>query len=134
MGLSLRFYAGLIMLAALMVMIGVLGVLTRDDTTVASPPAQPQEPEVNRIAYVSLDTQVRTIRPEGFDQYAYSHSLWSPDSTSLVFAGRLVGGPVSASFNPNRSAQISHIIVVGTDRNPSAVSIADGILGFWSPK
>ena len=36
-----------------------------------------------------------------FDQYAYSHSPWSPDSRSLVFAGKLVDGavPVSATYD-----------------------------------
>ena len=38
-----------------------------------------------------------------FDQFAYSHTLWSPDSDSLVFSGRIGGGVVSASFKPSAS-------------------------------
>ena len=69
-----------------------------------------------------------------FDQYGYSHSLWSPDSKSLVFAGALKGEPVSASFGATSGAQSFHIIVVNADRNPSPERIADGIQAFWSPR
>ena len=69
-----------------------------------------------------------------FDQYAYSHSLWSPDSQSLVFAGRLSTGAVAASWGRERGAQGSHIIVLSVGPHPSPASIAEGILGFWSPR
>ena len=69
-----------------------------------------------------------------FDQYAYSHSLWSPDSRSLVFAGRLVTGAVTASTSNHPGHQASHVIVVDTGPDPSPEFIADGILGFWSPR
>ena len=69
-----------------------------------------------------------------FDQYAYSHSLWSPDGRSLVFAGKLVDGATPAIATSDASRQGSHIIVVGTDFNPSTRTIADGILAFWSPR
>ena len=67
-----------------------------------------------------------------FDQYAYSHSPWSPDSRSLVFAGNLadVASPISIT---NELAQESHVIVVAADPDSSAETIAEGILGFWSP-
>ena len=45
---------------------------------------------------------------EFFDQYAYSHSLWSPDSRSLVFAGSLNVSAVTASTGLNASVQTSH--------------------------
>ena len=66
-----------------------------------------------------------------FDQFAHSHSPWSPDSTALVFAGRLQGEGVSVSFNSQPAPQI---YVVGADPNPTITSIADGGLAFWSPK
>ena len=71
---------------------------------------------------------------EFFDQYAYSHSLWSPDSRSLVFAGSLNVSAVTASAGLNARLQGSHIVVLDVDSNRSAQVIADGILGFWSPR
>jgi hypothetical protein len=32
-----------------------------------------------------------------FDQFAYSHTTWSPDSDALVFAGTMTGGAISAA-------------------------------------
>ena len=76
-----------------------------------------------------------------FDQYARSHSIWSPDSAHLVFAGRLVSQSVFtnhspeynySSFNPSIN-QSSYIMIVNTDVDSSITSIANGTLGFWSP-
>ena len=69
-----------------------------------------------------------------FDQYAYSHSLWSPDSRSLVFAGTLVDGADLVSVGSDVGHQGSHIIVVGTDPDPLTQTIAEGTLGIWSPQ
>ena len=69
-----------------------------------------------------------------FDQYAYSHSLWSPDSRSLVFVGKLTNRATPAVSTPDVARQGSHIIVMGTDPHPSTQTIADGMLGFWSPQ
>ena len=66
-----------------------------------------------------------------FDQYAHSHSLWSPDSDALVFAGRLPGGAVPASW---RQPQVDHVIVLTTGQLPSVDVIADGVLAFWTPR
>ena len=66
-----------------------------------------------------------------FEQYASSHSLWSPDSQWLVFAGRVEGRAVTASL---RRQAVDRIIVLATHRNPSFQPIADGFLGFWSPR
>ena len=66
-----------------------------------------------------------------FDQFAYSHSMWSPDSGSLVFAGNLSDGAVSASM-ARQSA--SRIFVMGVRRFSSADPIADGFLAVWSPR
>ncbi len=69
-----------------------------------------------------------------FDQYAYSHSLWSPDSRSIVFAGHLATGAVTASATVHPGHAGSHIIVVEAEPNPSVEVIAPGVLGFWSPR
>ena len=69
-----------------------------------------------------------------FDQYAYSHSLWSPDSRSLVFAGRLADETMAILARYDAVSQESHIIVVDTDPQPLRQIIADGTLGFWSPR
>ena len=74
------------------------------------------------------------ISQQFFDQYAYSHSLWSPDSKALVFSGVLDTGTVTASYSGLPGHIEPHIIVVGVDPNPSARFIADGILAFWSPR
>ena len=65
-----------------------------------------------------------------FDQLAYSHSLWSADSSSLVFAGAVVGDAVSASANRQQGP---HIIVVDVE-TASAEAIAEGFLAVWSPR
>ena len=69
-----------------------------------------------------------------FDQYAYSHSLWSPDSRSLVFSGRLSDEALTASFGADRRAQNPQVIVLGTDPDPSTEVITEGIMAFWSPR
>ena len=66
-----------------------------------------------------------------FDQFAYSHSPWSPDSRSLVLAGRLRGDGVSASLNRQGAPQI-YIVDVG--QGLSATPIAEGLLAFWTPR
>ena len=71
---------------------------------------------------------------EFFDQYAYSHSLWSPDSMFLVFSGNLRGEAASASVGSQTGHPGSHIIVVDTEPNSAVFVIAEGVLGFWSPR
>ena len=68
---------------------------------------------------------------ESFDQYAHSHSLWSPDSTSLVFAGRVASRAVTASLDQQETSQI---IVIATHRYLEFHVLDDGYLGFWSPR
>ena len=65
-----------------------------------------------------------------FDQFAYSHSLWSADSRSLVFSGAMSGVTAFASTGLQPAPQI---IVLDTGPNPSAETLADGIFGVWSP-
>jgi Tol biopolymer transport system component len=66
-----------------------------------------------------------------FDQFAHSHSPWSPDSESLVFAGRLRGDASSVSFSQQA---VPHIYIVDASPEPTIRSIADGYMAFWSPK
>ena len=51
-----------------------------------------------------------------------------------MFAGKLVDGAVQVSTTSDVARQGSHIIVVGTDSDPSTQTIADGILALWSPQ
>ena len=63
-----------------------------------------------------------------FDQYAYSHLLWSPDSRSLVIAGALKS-PSLAQLSDQPTPTIYVIDVTGVA--PPTV-ISDGFLAFWS--
>jgi TolB protein len=60
-----------------------------------------------------------------FDQYAYSNSLWSPDSRSLVYAGRELSSNGSGADT---------IFVLPVDGSAPARAIAPGSLAFWSPR
>ncbi|MCH8062297.1 MAG: PD40 domain-containing protein [Chloroflexi bacterium] len=66
-----------------------------------------------------------------FDQFAHSHSPWSPDSRSLVFAGILREDGISVSLNRQTGPQI-YVVDIGPD--PVVTSIAEGSLAFWSPR
>ena len=66
-----------------------------------------------------------------FDQFAYSHSMWSPDSGSLVFSGNLSETAVDASL---RRQPVPRIIVTEAVQNPLVYAIADGFVAVWSPK
>jgi Tol biopolymer transport system component len=66
-----------------------------------------------------------------FDQFAGSHFQWSPDSQSIVFAGRLASLSVSASRG---RGQGDKIIVVAIPPALTVDTIAEGSLGFWSPR
>ncbi len=69
-----------------------------------------------------------------FDQYAYSHSIWSPDSASIVFAGDLLTDSVTASAGKHPGHASFHIVVVDVEPVAEAHVIAEGIMGFWSPR
>ena len=69
-----------------------------------------------------------------FDQYAYSHSIWSPDSSSIVFAGDLLTDSVTASADAHPGHASFHIVVVNVEPVAEAHVIAEGIMGFWSPR
>ena len=66
-----------------------------------------------------------------FDQFAYSHSMWSPDGGSLVFSGNLSETAIDASF---RRQPVPRIIVTETVPDPLVFSITDGFIAVWSPK
>ncbi|MCH8205539.1 MAG: PD40 domain-containing protein [Chloroflexi bacterium] len=66
-----------------------------------------------------------------FDQFAYSHLPWSPDSASLVFSGTLQTEGVPA---PVARQQPPQIVVADAGPVPAADVIADGFLAFWSPR
>jgi TolB protein len=65
------------------------------------------------------DTFVGQLLPY-FDQYALSHTLWSPDSTSILLP------LVDASGQ-------DQLTIVPADRSSDPVPIADGLSGFWRP-
>ncbi len=67
-----------------------------------------------------------------FDQYAYSHQLWSPDSRYLLFAGTLNEAAVTAGFG-GQVGQTSHVFILDTGPMRSALPMTEGTLGFWSP-
>ena len=69
-----------------------------------------------------------------FDQYAYSHSIWSPDSNSIVFAGDLLTDSVTASHGGHPGHSSFHIVVVNVEPVAEAHVIGEGIMGFWSPR
>lgn len=68
-----------------------------------------------------------------FDQYAYSHSLWSPDSRFLVFAGTLSEQAVTASYGTHPGHTGLHVFVLDTGPTLAIEAITTGVLGFWSP-
>ena len=60
-----------------------------------------------------------------FDQYAYSNSLWSPDSKSLVYTGRMAG---------SNGTGLDSVWVLPVDGTSAASAVAEGSLAFWSPR
>ena len=64
-----------------------------------------------------------------FDQYAYSHTPWSPDGTQLVVAGTME--PVSGSSNGQTPAG-DRVYVLEATGTPAPRDIAAGTLAFWS--
>ena len=68
-----------------------------------------------------------------FDQYAYSHMLWSPDSRYLIFSGRLSLSASSAGFMGQSDRRGSKIFLIDTGPVVTVDEIAEGVLAFWSP-
>ena len=112
-------------------------------------------PDGQRIAYVSIDMDTRSLLwkvvsvnggapweltkftpTQGtltamsfFDQYAHSHSFWSPDSSSLVFAGQTGRGIEETNgAGPDQGS----VYVISTEPGSLPRRIASGTLAFWS--
>lgn len=66
-----------------------------------------------------------------FDQYASSVRVWSPDSRSLVFAGRLAQ-PVRGNGHAGGAAHLDHIYVLDSSGEVPPRAVGLGTLGFWS--
>ena len=64
-----------------------------------------------------------------FDQFAVSHTIWSPDSSAFIYAGvRLTGSPDHAlGYSPAPSAWIVPI------DGSSPHQVADAVIAFFSP-
>lgn len=68
-----------------------------------------------------------------FDQYAYSHSLWSPDGRYLLFAGRLSLQASSADYPSQSGGNRSRVFIIDTGAISSINALTDGVLAVWSP-
>ena len=66
-----------------------------------------------------------------FDQFVYSHGIWSPDSRAIVFSGSVAGSGVGAATGAQQQDQI---IVLTVGELPTLNAIGEGRLAFWSPK
>ncbi len=64
-----------------------------------------------------------------FDQYAHSHTPWSPDGTRLVVSGTREG--VAAGSNGSAPTE-DKVFVLDAVGDEAPRSIASGTLGFWS--
>lgn len=64
-----------------------------------------------------------------FDQYTYSHSLWSPDSTRLVVAG---GQEVPFERRNGHTPTGARVFVIDAVGDTPPQEIAEGSLAFWS--
>lgn len=61
-----------------------------------------------------------------FDQYAQSHSLWSPDSRFLIYAG----SPPGSRGTPAESRR-SQVFIVPADGSAEPKAVVDGKLAVW---
>jgi hypothetical protein len=64
-----------------------------------------------------------------FDQYAHSHSIWSHDSTRLVFAGTL---NQRASRGNGAAPNLNKAYVINTEPGSQPRELAGSDLAFWS--
>ena len=115
-------------------------------------------PDSSRVAWVGLkreqrsfDWNVATVSGDGagesrslfnfnpsrdvftmlsfFDQYAYSHSPWSPDSSRLVMAGTMVAPFERRNGHTPTGARV---FVLDATGSAPPEEIAEGTLAFWS--
>ena len=64
-----------------------------------------------------------------FDQYAQSHNPWSTDGRSIIFAGEL-GYEKERTVLPTDTD--ARVLVADVEGREPPVTIAQGIMGFWS--
>jgi TolB protein len=69
-----------------------------------------------------------------FSQYAQSHELWSPDSSSLVMAGVKLDDATLKSVLANGFVDLVSQIWIVDARDGAAYAVAKGSLAFWSPQ
>jgi TolB protein len=72
-----------------------------------------------------------------FDQYAESHNIWSPDSSSIVISGALLD--IESVLTPGGALKLpdefdSHIWVIDVDGSDEPVSVGSGTIASWSPQ
>ena len=98
-------------------------------------PADLTNPE--NLAASAAGRKLFRFRPSGevftmlsfFDQYAYSHSPWSPDSSRLVVAGS--EGPIAERRNGHTPTG-ARVYVLDAVGNAPPQEIAQGSVAFWS--
>ena len=112
-------------------------------------------PDGEKIIYVAFDLERRTFtwkyvdRTSGppkslvefvpssefltlisfFDQYAYSNSVWSPDSSQIVFSGTVGGG---AQGSNGASPEEDTVYVIDVKENSTPRAIASSAFAVWS--
>jgi TolB protein len=91
-------------------------------------PAADRTPEARGLFRFRPSGEVFTMF-SFFDQYAYSHSPWSPDSTRLVVAGS--EGPVTERRN-GHSPTGARVYVLDAVGDAPPTEIAQGSVAFWS--
>lgn len=138
--MSPRNYIWVVLLVAVLVVIAVLG--GRGGFT-SSTPSLPPEQGVNRIAFVDLDAQVRSMNPDGSDvrqissgEGSFTWPTWSPDARTLVYSGVVTeeaGSPRISLFAFNAASGSTREIYVS---EPGIVGfLADDVVHYtlWSP-
>ncbi len=95
-----------------------------------------------RIGVVDVDAAERVYLPDFkpsreqlthfmfFDQYAQSHSIWSPDSARLLIFGELGYHVARTSLSGRES---NRAIVMDANGEGGAQEVARGFIGCWSP-
>lgn len=64
-----------------------------------------------------------------FDQYALSHRLWAPDSQHFVFSGS-----TDTEAHPLTALRSPDVYVLEAKAGATPHRLADGHIGFWSPR
>ena len=102
--------------------------LDREEQAFAWKVAPSSGASVRRLARFQPSTEMLDML-SFFDQYAYSHSPWSPDSAHLVVAGGLL--PTFSRRN-GETPTGDRIFVLDAVGAAAPLEIAAGTLAFWS--